>query len=225
MINQRPAGVFFDWDGTLVNTLPFLFSAHNFVRVELGFEPWQLHEFKENVKYSSRELYAKIYGERAQQAMDILAKHMSENHIEKLEVLPDSFELIDYLLKQAIPCGIVSNKRHEFLLKEVAHLGWENHAQVIIGAGFSERDKPAADPLLDALKACELSAGPDIWYIGDSEADMITANEAGCSAVLVRHNHDNEHLVESYNPFMVLDDCEALRQVLIGTEEGIQKKG
>lgn len=220
-----PEAVFFDWDGTLVDTLPFLLSAHNHVRQEMGFEPWSVGEFKGHVRYSSRELYGPLYGEQADDAMDILRSFMEENHLEHLEILPDSLELLEYLESAEIPVGIVSNKRHEFLLREIDHLGWGHLSKIHIGAGFANKDKPAPDPLLLALKECSLKPGEEIWYVGDSETDMLTAREANCSAILVRHHHDNEHLIKEYNPFQVFNDCNEMKNFITGEDKSLTKKG
>lgn len=210
-----PQAVFFDWDGTLVDTLPWLLTAHNHVRQHLALAPWSVEEFKHFIRYSSRELYGPLYGDRAEEALQTLRVFMEANHLANLQVLPDSLDLLECLSGCGIPAGIVSNKRHEFLLREIAHLGWEHLSRVSIGAGVAGKDKPAADPLLMALAQCGLQPGAHIWYVGDSETDMLTAEAAGCTAVLVRHNHDNEHLIEKHNPAWVFDDCRAICKVFL----------
>ncbi len=220
-----PSAVFFDWDGTLVDTLPLILRAHNHVRTHMGYEPWSVQDFKINVvHYSSRELYGPLYGERADEAMQILTTYMEQHHLKNLEILPDSLELLEYLKGCDIPVGIISNKRHEFLVREIAHLEWEHLTRVTIGAGFAPKDKPSADPLLMAIKQCNLKPGANIWYVGDSETDMITAQKAECSAILVRHNHDNENLIEEYNPLYVFDDCKNLQNSLFSCNQLLTKK-
>lgn len=224
MLETLPEAVFFDWDGTLVDTLSWMLNTHNYVRKQMGYEPWSVQEFKDNVRYSSREIYGKIYKERSEEALDILWTYVEENHLKNLEELPDSLELLEYLKDAQIPVGIISNKRHEFLLKEVAHLGWEHLTQVTIGAGFAEKDKPAADPLLIGLSQRGLEPGANIWYVGDSETDMRTAENAGCSAILVRHNHDNKHLIKEHNPLFVFDDCKSLQSALFSCNQQLRKE-
>lgn len=218
IVIKKPSAVFFDWDGTLVNTLPFLLAAHNHVRVQLGHHPWEVNEFKGHVRYSSRELYGPLYGERAKEALEILRIFMEENHLARLEVLPDALELLEFLKDENIPAAIISNKRHEFLEREVSHLGWNHLSQICIGAGVAAKDKPAPDPLLMALEKCRLEPGADIWYVGDSETDIRTAQAARCSAILVRHHHDNEHLIKEFNPFKVFDNCRALQACIEGLQ-------
>lgn len=209
-MGELPRAVFFDWDGTLVDTLPWLLSAHNHVRGRLGLALWTEAEFKVHMRFSSRELYGPLYGERAEEALSILFDFMERNHLESLNVLPGAGELLQRLCDLGIATGIVSNKRHEFLLKEVAKAGMDGLTLACVGAGFAQKDKPAADPLLRALDIAAVRPGADVWYVGDSETDMLTAQAAGCSPVLIRHGHDNFHLADLYAPVAVFDDCRAM---------------
>ncbi len=221
---NRPEAVFFDWDGTLVDTLPFLLKAHNHVRETLGYPLWDVDDFKRHVHYSSRELYGTLYGDQETYALETLARFMEENHLAHLTVLSDSYDLLAYLAGEGIPVGIVSNKRHEFLLREISHLGWDHLARISIGAGFAGKDKPAPDPLLLALKSCDIVPSANVWYVGDSETDMRTAAASGCAAVLVRHHHDNEHLQEQYNPLHVFDNCKKLHDFIAQPPQSLAKK-
>jgi len=219
MSDTVPQAVFFDWDGTLVDTLPWLLTAHNHVRSHLSLDPWSVDDFKHYIRYSSREIYGPLYGERAEEALAVLRAFMEASHLDNLRILPDSLELLEYLDDNDIAVGIVSNKRHEFLLREINHLGWSHLTRVSIGAGFAPKDKPAAEPLLLALGRCGLKPGAHIWYVGDSETDMMTAQAAGCTPILVRHNHDNAHLIDQYNPLIVFDNCKALQIKLANCEK------
>ena len=69
---ERPRAVLLDWDGTLVNSLQSIFDAHNHTRVAMGHPAWTWDEYKVHMRSSSRELYPKLYGDRSQEAMDIL---------------------------------------------------------------------------------------------------------------------------------------------------------
>ncbi len=71
-------GVYFDWDGTLVDSLPLLFASHNHVRVTMGLHPWTREEYMQAMVQSTRALYPTIYGERAQEAQDMLYGYISD---------------------------------------------------------------------------------------------------------------------------------------------------
>lgn len=212
---QRPEAILFDWDGTLVDTLPGLRRAHNHVRVLYGLEAWDEEQFTSNLKFSARELYPRIYGDKAQAAMDTLYAFVMENHLEHLTVLPGAEALIRFLRAQDIPVGLVSNKRHEVLLREVSHLGWNDLFFCVLGAGSAARDKPWADPILMALeKALQPLPKGSAWYVGDNETDLMAARDSGCPAILLTHGKDRKNLVSQYSPLYVAHDCSALADLL-----------
>lgn len=209
-------GVFFDWDGTLVDSLPLLFAAHNHVRGKLGYPLWSRDEYAKAIVYSTRELYPKIYGDRAQEAQDMLYGYIQENHLKDLKVLEGAPDVVAYLTRHNVPIGIVSNKRHDVLRREVEHLGWEKHFAVYNGAGVAKADKPSGEPLLHALREHEGGLTPgDIIYVGDTESDLSCAAEAGCPVIFIRHGKDAEALISRYKPSYVVDTLEELKKILI----------
>jgi phosphoglycolate phosphatase-like HAD superfamily hydrolase len=70
------------------------------------------------------------------------------------------------------------------LHKEVAKLEWAGFFDVVIGAQDAARDKPAADPVLLALKDSGIAPSSEVWLVGDSVTDLECAKNAGISAIL-----------------------------------------
>lgn len=213
-MTKLPKAVFFDWDGTLVESLHFLHKAHNYVRVHFGFEPYSLDEFKNNMKFSSRQLYPIVYGDKADEAMDVLAKFMDDNHLLNIELIEGAVDLLEILHKAKIPMGVVSNKRQSFLTREIAHLGWDKYFSAIVGAGVAARDKPEADPLLLALDQAGLKPGKDILYIGDTEPDLLCGAAAGCRVAFLYHSQPDNPLIKKYNPYYAAKNCQDLALAL-----------
>lgn len=209
-----PKAVFFDWDGTLIESLHFLHNAHNHVRVHFGLTPYSLEEFKDNMKFSSRQLYPMVYGDKAPEAMDILAKFMDDNHLKNIELIDGAIELLESLHKAGVPMGVVSNKRQSFLTREIDHLGWNQYFKAIVGAGVAARDKPEADPLVLALDQAGLKPGPDILYIGDTEPDLLCAGAAGCKVAFLYHAQPDNPLIKKYNPLYTAKNCRDLAVTL-----------
>ncbi len=206
--------VFFDWDGTLVDTIPGVLEAHNHVRSFYNLEAWTLPWFKANMRQSALKLYPQIYGEDAQVAIDMLYAYIEEHHLNKLAPMEGAEKLLEDLRRAEKPMSVVSNKRHKYLLREVEHMGWMPGFDGVIGAGVTEKDKPDPDPVLKLLAEQGLS-GNDICYIGDTETDLLTAKNTGCCAILVLNGEDKSNLISQYSPFLVVNDCHALREVLI----------
>ncbi len=208
-IENLPEVVLFDWDGTLVDSSAFLLNAHNHVRESMRLPVWSREEYHGVSGFSTKESYARIYGANAEHAEFILYEYVRNNHLEQLDTLRHALDLVSRLQELGIALGVVSNKRHEYLLREIEHLGWDSYFGVCVGAGEAERDKPAPDSIYLACEA--LQVGPDsgrTWYVGDTETDLIASSSAGCGAVLLLHGKDGKGLVEKYKPIHVFNGCE-----------------
>lgn len=185
-----------------------------------GLPLWSEDEFIKNIKHSAREIYPKIYGDKAPEAMDTLYGYVMERHLDHLILFPHAEDLIMRLRDLDIPMGIVSNKRHAVIVREVEHLGWQDMFFTVMGAGQAARDKPAADPVVMALgKYKKPLAAANVWFVGDTETDLLAAQAAGCPAVLVTHGRDRRNLIDSYSPLVVADDCAALLQLFQGNKD------
>lgn len=200
--------VIFDWDGTLVDTCGLILDAHNHVREVMGHKKWTSEEFTGQASKSAREYYPIMYKERSDEAMDILKEYVRTNHLKSLEPMAHALQALNAI---QLPMAIVSNKTHEFLQVEIDHLGWRAHFQSAIGAGHAQKDKPNPAPLLMALSQMSEALTPeDILYIGDTETDLMTAQNSGCDVAMVQSDRPRPDLVEKYDPAFVWDDLTPL---------------
>lgn len=212
---KLPKAVLFDWDGTLVDTIPGLRMAHNHVRVSLGFPEWTEDQFWENLKHSARELYPSVYGERSEEALSILYEFVEKNHLDYLRELPDARKVLGFFSSHGIPCGLISNKRDMYLKREVSHLGWDDSFFAVMGAGIAAKDKPAPDPIHHMLGGMRNAPSVgDVWFIGDTETDLEAGSAAGCPTILVTHGRDKSGLIERFKPLIVVRDCGVLLEKL-----------
>jgi len=207
--------IFFDWDGTLVDSLPMLFAAHNHVRGELGYPIWTREEYSQAIVFSSRELYPRLYSDRADEARGILMDYIGANHLREMKVMDGAAELLAHLFDQNVPMGIVSNKTHEFLGIEVRHLGWEKYFGVVNGSGVAPADKPSGVPLIHALGMHpDNPAIENVLYVGDMESDLGCARDAGCPVAFITGAPRSDKLIAHYNPAYVAHDLTELKTAL-----------
>jgi len=185
---SKPSAIFFDWDGTLVDSMSALHSYYNHVLIHFGMTPITIEQAQANIRRSAREVFPEIFGAQSDDALKVFYDFVAQNHIEHLKPFADSHEFMTQLAALNIPLGIVSNKRHSFLLKEITHLGWDKYLVSNIGAGEAAKDKPEPDSLLLAASKVGLSPERDeIWYVGDTETDMLAAQAAGFQLIFIEH--------------------------------------
>ena len=185
-MKKLPAAILFDWDNTLVDTWPVIYEAMRKTFLHMGKEPWSLEQTKERVHRSMRDAFPEIFGVAWEEAGHLYQQHFREIHLQRLNALPQAEALLNSLfsLDSRPFLGVVSNKTNVNLHKEVAKLEWAGFFDVVIGAQDAARDKPAADPVLLALKDSGIAPSSEVWLVGDSVTDLECAKNAGISAIL-----------------------------------------
>lgn len=176
---QKPDAILFDWDGTLADSMAWIMNVHNAVRVRLGIQPWSNDEFAYYSKWSSREIYPEIYGDRATTAFEYLNEEIAKGSTVAMDKIPAAEPMLEALHLAQIPMGVVSNKIHAPLTEDVNCFGWNHFFQTIVGAGRAARDKPSGVPALFALDELAILPSKNIWFVGDSGADADCAKDAG----------------------------------------------
>jgi phosphoglycolate phosphatase len=186
-MSNLPSAILFDWDNTLVDTFPMIFEAHNEVRRALGHTLWTEDDARRNIRLAMKDIFPKWYGDRARDAEKIYLDHVRANHLSMMTIIDGTADLMDHIKGRNIPMGVVSNKRGEFLRKEVTQAGWDHYFKVIVGADeINGPGKPAPDGILQALGALGIKPA-GTWYVGDTEIDIQAAHGAGAVSVFVEN--------------------------------------
>jgi phosphoglycolate phosphatase len=186
----RPRAVLFDWDNTLIDSWAVIHDALNETLAQMGHPVWTRAETETRVRASLRDSFPTLFGDRWSEAEKVFYDAFGRLHLERLVPLPGSAELLGELAQAGTYLGVVSNKRGSFLRLEAERLGWHRHFRQLAGAGDAARDKPCREHVDHALGLGTAHpgpvAGPDVWFVGDADIDMLCARNAGCRAVLVR---------------------------------------
>lgn len=213
---KKPSCVLFDWDNTLVDTFFVIMRAHNEVLTHFGMEELSEAQAKIDIKESLREKYPRMFNERWGEAKDIFYQSFEKHHLNEIRAHIGAKNLLYFLFKNNIPCGLVSNKQHSYLEKEVTYLGWDDYFSVLVGAGEATKDKPDPAPILLALERMKfIGDRNNIWYVGDMDHDMKCAREAECHPVFVENSpmHTPEE-IKIYAPLIYAKDCDNLHSII-----------
>ena len=181
-----PRAVLFDWDNTLVDTWPVIHDAMNATLAAMKQPEWSYDETRLWVRRSMRESFPELFGDRWQDAQKVFYGRFRSIHLDKLKPQPGAEELLAALAGIEVYVAIISNKRGEHLRREVAHLGWQGYFANLVGATDAVRDKPATEAVELALAGSGVSAGGDVWLIGDTGIDLECAHNTRCLPVLMR---------------------------------------
>jgi phosphoglycolate phosphatase len=211
---QRPRAVLLDWDNTLVNTWPTIVECYRDTFAALGQEPWTAEQVQARAHGSLRDVFPKLFGERAQEAERVFYETFYRIHLERLQPLPGADQLLAHLKDAGCYVAVVSNKVGKNLRAELAHLGWGKWIARAVGAKDAQRDKPAPDPIYLALDGTGIAPDQRVWMVGDTPADLECAHAAGVFPVLFGGMGPISDRLQAFPPRLHARDCRELVALL-----------
>jgi len=214
----RPAALLFDWDNTLADTWPAIHHALATTFRAMGQEPWTFEETRARVRASARDSFPALFGDRAEEAMAVFYGCFEADHLSQLRERPGATAMLERLEGAGFYLAVVSNKRGDLLRQEADALDWTRLFARLVGANDAARDKPAAEPVRMALDGSGLAPGRHVWFVGDTDIDLVCAATSGCVPVLLRAEPPRPDEFGNHPPERHFDSCAALARVLTGGE-------
>ncbi|MFD7258175.1 HAD family hydrolase [Streptomyces sp. NPDC059874] len=179
--------VFFDMDGTLVDTEPLWWRATETVARSLG-HPLTGADAPAVVGRSATDTAAHLHaicgGERpVEEIGEALLAGFRERVARGPRPMPGALELLDALGAAGIPLGLVSASSRSIVDLVLAGLGPHRFA-VTVADGETPRTKPHPDPYLAAARALGVDPRSCV-AVEDSPTGTASAEAAGCSVLVV----------------------------------------
>jgi len=177
--------VFFDMDGTLIDSKADLAATVNHTRRDLGLDDLPLETVLGNVGQGARHLLSASIPERASMPQDELLKlfmsHYSEHMLESVQLYPGVRRTLEELADRGWLLGVNTAKpsfaTHAILEKFGIKRFFGN---AIVAGGDCAEMKPSALPLRECaarMRGHRLSSHD--WMVGDSWTDLKCAENAG----------------------------------------------
>lgn len=180
--------VIFDMDGTILNTLEDLADSLNYVLQKHNYPKRSLEEVRNFVGNGIRKL--------VERGVPVKLDHMKldqlcEEHKEyyrvhcsnKTKPYNGILELLGKLRKAGMKTAVVSNKA-DYAVQVLCEQYFDGLFDVAVGEKPSVPKKPAPDSVYEVLKKLQ-TAKEKAVYIGDSDVDIATAQNAGMDSILV----------------------------------------
>lgn len=216
-LKTRPAAVFFDLDGTLVDTADDLAAPVNHMREARGLKPLPLEEYRPFASAGSRGLLHIGLGATTDDPdypalrTEFLNRYEQEIavHSRLFDGMP---ELLAWLEANGIRWGVISNKLEYLVHRLVQQLGLGHRVALAYGGDTAPRAKPWPDPLKMALQETGLTARQCV-YIGDDLRDIQAAHAVDMPAVAAAYGYGNpneipqwkaDHVVTSPQEFLAM---------------------
>lgn len=193
--------IIFDMDGTILDTLGDLTASVNYVLQKRGFPLKTKEDVKKIVGNGVASLVENSLPGAAktpdfETILQEYITHYKANMFNQTAPFPGVPGLLQTLKEKGYKMAVVSNKM-DSAVRELNEIYFSDTIKIAIGLSESVDKKPAPDSVFRALR--ELGASADgAVYIGDSEVDVKTAQNAGLISIGVTWGfRDRSVLVEA----------------------------
>lgn len=187
---EKPQALFFDLDGTLINT------GAGFKKV-LEDLNWDIHTFDQLAHYYSGLSLESLFNHLLKDKSSLQEKidefqEIYFSQIQKYTIFyPGAYELIQKMTEQDIKWGIISNKDHAQCVK-IAQL-FQLEPDFLLGSGIIPFKKPHPAPLLKAAQKLKVSPSK-CYYFGDMLSDLQASEHALMNGVYCQYGC--HHLID-----------------------------
>lgn len=177
-----PAAALFDWDGTIVDSLPAIYRANVIVLGELGIRlsrTWFRERYTPDWRRSYRELG--VPEERWEEVADRWSAEMQRA---QPRAIPWARGAIRRLARHGVRVGLVTASTRSVVEPGLRRLNLDGVFETTLYADDVANGKPHPEALLLALG--ELGVDPtDSVYVGDTLVDLEMARAAGAGFAAV----------------------------------------
>lgn len=208
MIKENVKAVIFDLDGTLLNTLYDLTDSVNHALETYGQPQRSIEEVRAFVGNGIRNLMllAVPDGEKNPvfEELFVYFREYYKAHCNiKTAPYEDIMTLMEELKQRHIKMAIVSNKIDSGV-KELNDIHFSEYVEVAIGEREGISRKPAPDSVKEALRMLEVDKAHAI-YVGDSDVDIQTANNAEVRCVSVTWGFRDEDFLKEHGAEILIN--------------------
>lgn len=222
MIFKNKKAIFFDLDGTLIDSVPDLAQSVNFMLKKLNRE-----EFSEDIirlwvgngaqTLVKRALSANVVLDSSldeifcNKALNIFLEHYEQNLCNKTKLYPNVTTALEYLYKNQYNLSIITNKPFKFISPILQTLQIQHYFTHFLGADSLVKKKPDPLPILHLVEILKIDLENCIM-IGDSKNDILAANNANIDSIGVSYGYNYDENISKYKPTFVVKDFKELME-------------
>jgi len=210
-------GVFFDLDGTLLDTTPLIIKSFQHAFQTHFQRPISLKDIQ---PYMGKPLRAAMEVMAPGQEDSVIATYRSFNNIHH-DQLAGIFEGVHDTVKilhdAGISLAIVTSKTSVMARRGLRLFNMEQYFPVVIGVDETPRHKPEPEPVLTAMRQMGLAAAECIM-IGDSAHDILSGQGAGVKTAAVRWSEVPWNEVLAAHPDYILERMSDLLSIVFAPE-------
>lgn len=184
MQNRTLEGVFFDLDGTLLDTAPDFHAIVQDMLLEFGYPAIEYDEFRKSVSNGALAMLTSAF--KLDPHSELLTQKLHPLMLDRYEAEPARFSgffdgiesLLEQLESHKIPWGLVTNKPERFTSPLLRQLQLDSRSHATICPDHVQNTKPDPESLLMACQKTD-TLPQNCVYIGDHKRDIEAGKNAG----------------------------------------------
>ncbi|WP_201556899.1 phosphoglycolate phosphatase [Psychrobacter sp. 72-O-c] len=216
----------FDFDGTLIDSVPDLADATNNMLQQLGKPTYSLDTIKEWVGNGSRLLIERaligktavekgeVSKEEADHAEQVFFEAYSNISRSKTFAYPNVDKGLHQLKEAGFTLALVTNKPIRFVPKILEGLGWTPLFDMVLGGDSLPVKKPDPAPLLHVCETLNFKPAQTIM-IGDSINDISAGKNAGIDTIGLSYGYNYGKDIRDSKPNQAFDHFKELLSYLL----------
>lgn len=193
MVFAHVQAVLFDLDGTLVDSAPDLGWAVDLMRQSRGLPSLPLDTYRPMAGAGARGMLGVAFGMAPEHPdyntwREEFFVHYENCMTERTHPFDGVPALLDRLVAQGLPWGVVTNKSERFALPLTAAMPLFQTAGTVVAGDTTPHAKPHPEPLFEAARRMGLDPRTCV-YVGDDERDIVAGRAAGMVTVAATYGY------------------------------------
>lgn len=211
--------VIFDLDGTLLNTLDDLSAAANHALTQCGFAPRSVEECRKFVGNGVTKLLERALPDGHKTSENVTRMKTAffayyDKHLADTTYPYDGIcEALAALQARGVKLAVASNKYQAATAQLIAHFFPSVSFAAVLGQREGVPVKPHPQIVQDILAAANETCEHTL-YVGDSDVDMQTAQNAGVRACGVTWGFRSRESLAACHPAYLIDNPKELLEIL-----------
>jgi len=210
--------IFFDLDGTVIDSLQDIADAVNHTMRHFGLKQWTAEALKPHLGWGVGTLMKRILPEateaRREEILAFYRPYYAVHAGDKSRPFEGVVPMLERLHGDGLPLAILSNKP-DAAVQPLARTWFPGLMDLAAGETEAVRRKPEPDMLRAAADALGVDLARCL-YVGDSEVDIDTARNAGIDCVCVSWGFRSRGQLRAAGADRIIDDPWELVEIAEG---------
>ena len=207
-----------DLDGTLLDTLDDLCNSVNYSLRTNNFPERSLAEVRTFVGNGIRLLIERSVPEGTSKELidktfECFKTYYAVHCNDKTKTYPGVMDMLKELKKNGYKIAVLSNKA-QYAVTKLCDIYFNNLLDDAVGARENVAKKPSPDALYICAENNNINLN-NVIYVGDSDVDVATANNAGVKGIAVTWGFRSRELLIKCGAENLADNTDELLQILL----------